>query len=272
MVRRLTSFDPYWDFINEINSDPVFGDPMLQTEEQIEHNLKNTLTRSDRIPLGVFRDDVMTGLVVFLVVEDDRYIEMLAGLSREQAAYEETADWLQEHYFGYQVDFVFNPKNPVIRDVLKQRGATFSPAQMKMVLSGSVPAVDTTGIEPLSPQYEAQYIALHATDLYWTGERVVKALDTFRVFLAVDGETVVGYIDITKNNEENEPFDLLVREDRRREGWGRKLLYKAIEANRPKRMMLIVDVDNAPAIALYRSMGFTVDPAPLNQLATWYAE
>ena len=77
------------------------------------------------------------------------------------------------------------------------------------------------------------------------------------------------YFDVTKNNEENEPFDLLVKADSRRLGWGRKLLAKAIEANQPKGMMLIVDVDNAPAIALYRSMGFSFDPEPVNQLATW---
>ena len=269
MIQQLTTFEPYWAFINEINRDPVFGEPMLQTEEQIEWNLVKALTNRDRVPLGVFSDGEMTGLFVFLIVEDEQYIEMLVGLSKEPAAYEEIADWLQAQYPGCQVDFVFNPKNTAILKMLANRGATVDPEQFKMVLTEEPPAVDTTGIEELSPQYEAQYVALHATDLYWTGERIVKALDTFRIFLAVDGGTVVGYIDMTKNNEENEPFDFLVREDCRRKGWGRKLLYKAIEANRPKRMMLIVDVDNEPAIALYRSMGFTDSPEPQSQVATW---
>ena len=35
------------------------------------------------------------------------------------------------------------------------------------------------------------------------------------------------------------------------------MLAKAIELNRPKAMVLTVNVDNAPAIALYESMGFT---------------
>ena len=272
MIQKLTTFEPYWDFINGINSDPVFSEPMLQTKEQIECNLEEALTSRDQVPLGVFSDGSMTGLFVFLVVEEEQYIEMLVGLSKELSAYEEIADWLQAHYPGYQVDFVFNPKNTVIPDVLRRRGATFYPEQFKMVLTEEPPAVDTTGIELLSPAYEDRYVALHATDLYWTGDRVVKALDTFRVFLAVDGGTVVGYIDVTKNNEENEPFDFLVKEDYRRKGWGRKLLYKAIEENRPKDMMVIVDVDNAPAIALYRSMGFTDSTEPQSQVATWHIE
>ena len=272
MIQELTTFEPYWDFINGINRDPSFAEPMLQTKEQIACNLTEALTSPDQVPLGVFSDGEMTGLFVFLVIEDEQYIEMDVGLSRSPAAYEEIVDWLQAHYPGYQVDFVFNPKNIVILDMLRRRGATVDPEQFKMVLTEDPPAVDTTGIEPLSPKYEAQYIALHATDLYWTGEKIVKALDTFRVFLAVDGGTVVGYIDMTKNNEENGPSDFLVREDFRRKGWGKKLLYKAIEENRPKDMTLIVDVGNDPAIALYRSMGFTDSSEPQSQVATLYLE
>ena len=138
-----------------------------------------------------------------------------------------------------------------------------------MVLTEDPPPVDSSGIEPLSEPYREQYVALHSTDGYRTGERIVNAPDVFKVFLAVEDGSVVGYIDVTRDNEENEPFDFLVREDRRRRGWGRKLLAKAIETNRPKGMMLIVDADNAPAIALYRSMGFSFTAEPVSRLATW---
>lgn len=270
MIRKLTNFDPYWDFIHEINGDPDYSEPMLQTEEQIESNLKRAQNSPDHHAFGVFSGEEMTGLFVFLILNDEQYIEMLVGLSRSPAACEEIADWLQAHYPGFQVDFVFNPKNPAIREMLVHRGAAFSTEQQKMVLTSPVPAVDTTGIEPLSERYRDPYIAMHSTDVYWTGDKVANALDTFNVFLAIDNGTVVGYIDVTKDGEENEPFDFLVKADCRRHGWGRKLLSYAIEANRPKGMMLIVDVDNEPAVALYRSMGFTVDPHAFSQVATWH--
>lgn len=271
MIRKLTSVDAYKAFIDDLNADPAFCDPMLSTNEQIETNLLHAFDDPCNHVLGAFEQDVMTGLFVFLVLDAERYAEMLVGLSRSAAAYEEAADWLRARCPGYQIDFVFNPENAVIRGVLRKLGAAFSAPEKKMLLTEAPPAVDTTGIEPLSDRYLDQYVAVHSTDGYWTGDRVANAPDTFRVFLAIDGETVAGYIDVTKDNEENEPFDLLVREDFRRRGWGRKLLAAAIEANRPKDMALIVEVGNAPAIALYASMGFTDVPDKLNQLATWYA-
>lgn len=272
MIIKLTETESCRDFISLINADHDYSEPFRCTDEKVELSLKKALSSPDQVPLGVYDGERMTGIFVFLVVEEEKYIEMLLGLSREIEAYEEIADWLLANYPGFQVDFVFNPKNPVIRIMLEKRGAEFYTEQKKMVLKSDPPPVDTAGIEPLSDRYEAQYVAIHSLGGYWTGERILCALDTFSVFLALDGERAVGYIDVTRNNDENEPFDLFVLEDSRRRGWGRKLLAKAIEASKPKGMMLTVDVDNFPAIALYRSMGFEDDPEPLNQVATWHID
>ncbi len=91
--------------------------------------------------------------------------------------------------------------------------------------------------------------------MYWTGERVIKATDRFKTFIAIEDGIVAGYIDVTHCFAENEPFDLFVKEEYRRKGYGRKLLTKALQENEPKDMMLLVDFDNEPAINLYESMG-----------------
>ena len=157
---------------------------------------------------------------------------------------------------GYGIDFVFNPGNCLLREQLNLRKADFEPEQQKMVLEAPAPDMDTTGIVPLSDQYAEQYCAIHNKDMYWTGEKVVQAQDRFHTFLAIRDGRVVGYIDVTCTFKENEPFDLLVLEEYRRMGYGRKLLAKALEANAPNAMSVLVDADNVPAIRLYASMGF----------------
>lgn len=139
-----------------------------------------------------------------------------------------------------------------------------------MVLGTPVLGIDTTGVELLSEQYTDQYCAIHNKDMYWTGEKVSQAQDHFRTFLAIHDGKVVGYLDVTYTYNENEPFDLFVLEEFRRMGYGRKLLAKALEMNQPNGMMLLVDVDNAPAISLYESMGFTKVQGQNNLTAHWF--
>ena len=125
-----------------------------------------------------------------------------------------------------------------------------------MVLAGDTPPADDSRVELYSPKYRDGYTAIHSTDVYWTAERVLSASERFRVILAIEDGEVVGYIDVTHNYDENEPFDVFVKESHRRRGCARAMLTKAIQLNRPKAMMLTVNVDNAPAIALYGSLGF----------------
>ncbi len=79
MIKRLDSVSGYTDFINEINRDPDFGDPMLRTQEQMKTNLYDAVKRKEtNYAFGIFDGQEMTGLFVFLISEDESYIEMLA--------------------------------------------------------------------------------------------------------------------------------------------------------------------------------------------------
>ena len=256
MIERITDLDPYISFINSFREDDRYSDPMLATEEEKKCNLFGAVTRPGRVVLGVFNAGLLTGLFTLLVIPDEKYIEMLAGLSRAGEAYDELLRHLEDDYPGYDADFVFNPRNDLLKEKLKVRGARFDTEQQKMVFTHRLPRLDTRGVELLSPRYMDQYLAMHGTDMYWTGEKVAEATERFRTLIAVDGGTVTGYIDVTHCYDENEPYDLFVKEKYRRKGWGRKLLAAALAMNEPKDMMLLVEIDNEPAMRLYESMGF----------------
>lgn len=270
MIRIITSYDECREFAAGFSDDPEFSDPMLTNEEQVRGNLEKAFEKPERYAvLGVFRDEQMVGLFNFLVLRDERYIEMIVGLSGDAVAYNEVLRYLETNYPSYNVDFVFNPRNHLLTKLLQAKGADFEPEQLKMVWKPSQLDVDTTGVELFSEQYAGQYFAIHNQDMYWTGEKVAAAPERFRTLLAVHEGTVVGYIDVTHCFEENEPYDLFVLEQYRRMGYGRKLLVKALQLNCPKDMMLLVDIDNDAAIHLYESMGFERNEKQNNATAHW---
>lgn len=170
---------------------------------------------------------------------------------------------------GYRADFVLNPENGPLYGLLREKDAEFETEQQKMVLAGPPPLADGDGVEPLSEKYLPGYLEMHNTDVYWTGERVVEAADRFCSFVALEDGRVAGYVDVTRGFEENEVFDLLVREECRGRGHGRRLMARALEENRPCGMMLTVDVDNRPAIRLYESLGFEKAEGQNSVVAHW---
>lgn len=270
MIRIIKTYDECRDFAFGFNDDLHFSDPMLCHEEQFQNNLVGSIEKPDKhCVLGIYREEQMIGLFAFLVLRDEHYIEMLVGLSREKEAYLEMFHYLKHHFPGYSADFVFNPGNFILKELLELYNADFEPEQQKMVLGTPVLGLDTTGVELLSEKYKEPYCAIHNKDMYWTGEKVAQAQDRFRTLLAIHDGKVVGYMDVTYTFKENEPYDLLVLEEYRRMGYGRKLLAKALEMNQPNGMMLLVDVDNDPAICLYESMGFVKVQGQNNLMAHW---
>ena len=200
---------------------------------------------------------IVKGLFVFIILPDDRYVEMLIGFTKVEEEFTEMLEYMENNYRGYQMDFVFNPLNNAIFGPLKLKGAIFEPEQMKMIQSGSVPNVSTNDIEQLSDKWMKQYFDLHNTDTYWTGERIVSGLDKFRVFLVVKDGQVLGYLDVQSCYDINEIYALYIKSEASSQGYELSLLTKAIELNKPNQMMVVVDVDNKEEVELYTAAGFT---------------
>ena len=128
---------------------------------------------------------------------------------------------------------------------------------------------DFSDIKLLSKDYEQGYIAMHNNDLYWTADKVIKAKDKFKTYVAIEDGKVVGYIDVTKDKKDNSIFDFLIKEEYRQKGFGRKLLSKALKENEVETTTLTVDIDNIPAINLYKSLGFKKKSGNDVQVCSW---
>ncbi|MBQ7335604.1 MAG: GNAT family N-acetyltransferase [Clostridia bacterium] len=256
MLKRLQSLDEYMGFVHEISCDPCFRDPMLSTDEQVRCNLLDAPKKPLNQIFGVFEEGTVIGLFVFLILEDEKYMEMLVGLSKHQTAYGEMVSFLKQNFPGYHSDFVYNPNNFLLTSVLRDTGATFEKEQQKMVWKNEIIYQSPHQVELYSNKYKEQYFAIHSRDGYWTADKVIEAPDRFRVLLAIKDGEVVGYTDVTYTYRENEPFDIFVKQEHRKRGYAKAMMAKALELNRPNAMMLLMDIDHTAAIALYESLGF----------------
>lgn len=254
MIQKIYSFDEYEGFINELNEHPQYSDPHFSYDK---NNLYRSLKSKDKHAFVVLGNGIVKGLFVFIILPDDRYVEMLIGFTKVEEVFTEMLEYIENNYCGYQMDFVFNPLNTAIFGPLKLKGAIFEPEQMKMIQSGTIPNVSTNNIEQLSDKWMKQYCNLHSTDTYWTGERIVSALDKFRVLLVVKDEQVLGYLDVQNCYDTNEIFALYIKPEASSQGYELALLAKAIELNKPNQMMVVVDVDNKEEVDLYTAAGFT---------------
>lgn len=253
MIQKIYSFDEYEGFINELNEHPQYSDPHFTYDK---NNLYRSLKTKDKHAFVVLGNGIVKGLFVFIILPDDRYVEMLIGFTKVEEVFVEMLEYMENNYRGYQMDFVFNPFNTAIFGPLKLKGAIFEPEQMKMIKSGFVPNVLTNNIEQLSDKWVKQYCDLHSTDTYWTGERIISALNKFRVLLVVKDEQVLGYLDVQNCYDTNEIFALYIKPEASSRGYELSLLANAIELNKPNQMMVVADVDNKEEVELYTAAGF----------------
>ena len=256
MIKLVTNLENYNEFIENFYGDPEFSDPHLNEMKQNNESISLWITKPNHYCFAVNNGSLILGLFVFIIYENEKYIEMLTGISRDADAVEEMLNYLDDNYMEYHMDFVFNPKWTIFKKALEKRGAHFDVEQQRMFYTHKKLDIQTDGIVVYSEKYKNQYIEMHDKDVYWVAEKTIEAKGRFKIFLAVENGVVLGYLDVTHCFDENEPYSFYVKPEYRRKGIGRKLLYKALIENEPKEMMLFVDIDNTPAIRLYESLGF----------------
>lgn len=268
MIKEVELLNDYMGFIDSFHIDDSFIDPNI-IDKDTKYNLLNK-KKDNRHSYIVLKDNKIIGAFILLILEDESYIEVLIGLSKDINAYNEFFTYLKNNYKGYQVDFVFNPKNYLLKDILIKNNAIFDIEQMKMKYNHNKLDISYDIVIPLSERYYKEYIELHEKDTYWTGDKILKALDKFNVYIIVIDNHVIGYIDVTFCYRENEPYDIFIKEEYRNKGFAKKLLAKALYENKGKDMALNVNIDNIPAIKAYKAIGFIECDTPHSLTAHIY--
>ena len=119
-------------------------------------------------------------------------------------------------------------------------------------------------LETMNAAHVAQIAALEKICFSdpWSERSIASELDNKLAFwlVATEGETVAGYIGSQTVMEETDMMNVAVHPDFRRQGIAEALvsgLVEHLKAMGSHCLTLEVRASNAPAIALYESMGFT---------------
>ncbi|OOC62029.1 GNAT family N-acetyltransferase [Paenibacillus ihbetae] len=131
------------------------------------------------------------------------------------------------------------------------------------------PLVDSTGVEDITPELEAEFLKLHAMSFpgtYYGGKEILNRLNgDRRLFTAVEHGELAGYVYVEAEPEfrEGSIEYIAVSSDFQRRGYGKKLLARALRylfGNvGTEEISLCVSRDNIGAIRLYESMGFDTE-------------
>lgn len=229
-----------------------------QKQDEVTEMVHRMLHRAD-LSILVMRDETgeIQGVFRLIVEKEERYLEMLWGFVQEPAVYQALFEHLRREYAGFHLDAVVTKANQAMYEAYAQQGIAYNDEEMLMLLDAYTPKPVNATIVKYDSAYEQSFRAIHDDEgVYWTAERMLKALDQYNVLLAVENGEAVGYIEMTTGYGENEPIQLLVAPEHRGKGYGRALLQAAIEAELPKKVQLEVYVNNTPAVNLYRSLGF----------------
>lgn len=86
MIKEIYSFELYEDFIRDFSGKSDFSDPHFEFDNG---NLYESLNNGNKKAYIISDGEKINGLFVWLVLSNEKYIEMLIGLSKEESAIRE---------------------------------------------------------------------------------------------------------------------------------------------------------------------------------------
>lgn len=213
-------------------------------------------------------NDKIVGVLALLVESEDKYAEAVGGVYAEDN-YQEVAlqffAYLKGKYAGYRFDAAYPKDNIEAISFMEAIGANCIDRDLEMNLKQCdfKSAKSNQQVSLLSGKYYETFSKFHdrnSPNAYWSGERILAALDKFDVFIAVDHAEVIGAI-VTAvfGGEKREIYFLEINESYCKEEYAHALLEEAIHrafASGANELMVMVNEENVLEMEMYESSGF----------------
>lgn len=263
----ISELEPVAKYAYKLNSIPQhkckafptdYNSVLKQFERMIHHPNDELLVSTDG-------DDIL-GLLALLVEPEDKYLEFVGGVFAEDnfdAIGEEFFKYIKGKYKGYHLDAAYPEENVQAIGFMESIGAKLMDFDYEYRINKddfkSLYEVDN--IIYINKKYNEDFINLHNRmnpDAYWTGEKLINALDKFDIFIALEDDKVIGSIVTSKFNKEvDEIYFLSVEnEDDHLE---KALLNRGVShafSNGTRELILMIGKEDAKLINICEEIGF----------------
>ena len=263
----ISELEPVAKYAYKLNSIPQhkckafptdYNSVLKQFERMIHHPNDELLVSTDG-------DDIL-GLLALLVEPEDKYLEFVGGVFAEsnyRMVSEEFFKYIRDKYKGYKLNAAYPEENVQAIGFMESIGAKLMDFDYEYRINKddfkSLYEVDN--IIYINKKYNEDFINLHNRmnpDAYWTGEKLINALDKFDIFIALEDDKVIGSIVTSKFNKEvDEIYFLSVEnEDDHLE---KALLNRGVShafSNGTRELILMIGKEDAKLINICEEIGF----------------
>lgn len=263
---RVVEAAEYANRLNQINKDNC---KTCATEyEKMLSSFRKKAKHSDDEVLICTESNKILGVLAVCVDPKEKYIEAVNGVYAKEK-YQEIAvqffKYLKKKYAGFHFDAVYSQENKEAICFMESIGASCISIDLEMTLikDDFQYLKGNKQVLPLSDKYYESFRRLHDEshlDVYWTGNRILSALDKFDVFIALEKDELVGSVVTSTGGGKREGI-YFIETDKcyRRQGYAKGLLGKSIDKaflSGASELAIQVEIENSPAIHLYESFGF----------------
>lgn len=229
---------------------------------QFERMIKHP---NDELLISADGNDIL-GVLALLVEPEDMYLEFVGGIFAEsnyRMVSEEFFKYIRDKYKGYKLNAAYPEENVQAIEFMESIDAKLMnfDYEYRIKKDNFKSLYKADDVIYIKEKYYENFIKHHNRinpDVYWTGEKLINALDKFDMFIALEDDTVIGSIVTSKFNKEvDEIYFLSVEnEDDHLE---KALLNRGVShafSNGTRELILMIGKEDAKLINICEEIGF----------------
>lgn len=185
--------------------------------DAILHQFQRIIAHPHSQLLIAGEENQITGVLALFVEPDDQYLQAIGGVFAKEnyiSIATDFYDYIRARFQGYKMHAAYPKENVQAYDFLISIGAELEDydCEFRVFKHDYQFNPDTQAVDVLAEDLYSYFILLHNQvnpNVYWTGEKLIKSLDRFKIFAVRKANGLAGFI-VTSNmpRRENEIYFL----------------------------------------------------------------